>query len=212
LNRDQFVVVLATLRRRFREGEWVEGEPLTVADIAADCGVSATPVREALARLAGEGLVEDRRGRGYHAPRIDTAELTDLYRAQHILAQVALAAARRFPTGRGPQPGPTSADFVQHPASAWERLFELLIRQANNNFLVQEQRRLADRLAPVRRVEPSVLAEGAADFEPLAFAAAGADWNGLVETLRPFLRRRKAAVESLVVGMRLQSAKYKVSI
>jgi DNA-binding transcriptional MocR family regulator len=210
LNRDQFVVVLAALRQRFREGEWVEGEPLTVSEIATECGVSATPVREALARLAGEGLVEDRRGRGYHARRIDPAELLDLYRAQYILAQVAAAGALRAPVAL--EPGPSPSDFVRQPVGAWEHLYELLIRQANNGFLILEQRRLADRLAPARRIERTVLDEAEGDFDSLCLAMAKPGWTGLVETLKPFLRRRKAAVESLVVSMRLESAKYKLPI
>lgn len=212
LNRDQFAIVLATLRSRFRDGEWVEGEPLTVADIATECGVSATPVREALARLAGEGLVEDRRGRGYHARRIDVVDLGDLYRAQHILTETGIAAAAGTQAGPLLEFHPSPEDFLTEPVRVWEGLFDALVRQANNSFLMSEQRRLADRLAPARRQEPRVLGEGVADYGPLATAISGLDWAALGALLKSFSRRRKAAVEALVIAMRLASPKYKASI
>jgi DNA-binding transcriptional regulator YhcF (GntR family) len=212
LNRDQFAVVVAALRDRFREGEWVEGEPLTVADIAAQCGVSATPVREALSRLAGEGLVEDRRGRGYYALRIDAVDLIDLYRTQHFLAQVALSSAFIATAAPPAKSWPAADEFVSHPVRAWEALFEALVRHANNRFLLGEQRRLADHLAPARRLEPEVLAETPYDFQPLIQAAGMPDLTDLGAVLKPFIRRRKAAAERLVAGMRLASAKYKISI
>jgi DNA-binding GntR family transcriptional regulator len=210
LNRDQFAIVLASLRARFREGEWVEGEPLTVGDLAARYGVSATPVREALSRLAGEGLLEDRRGRGYYAHRIDGVDLADLYRVQETLVQVALAAARRGGSQRGAEP--IDADYLERPVQAWEALFEAVLRGANSAFLMDAHQRLADRLAPARRVESEMLGETSSDFEPLIAAQSATDWMRLECALAPFFRRRRAAADSLVVRMRLNSAKYKESI
>jgi DNA-binding IscR family transcriptional regulator len=211
LNRDQFAVVLASLRARFREGEWVEGEPLTVSDLASGYGVSATPVREALARLAGDGLVEDRRGRGYYARRIDGVELADLYRVQEALVHVALGAGR-CGAGSASEHQAAYSDYLGDAVKAWEGLFEAVLRSANSSFLMNAQRRLADRLAPARRVEPQVLEETAPDFEPLLAAQSRAGWLDLECELAPFFRRRRAAVESLVVRMRLNAPKYKLSI
>jgi DNA-binding transcriptional regulator YhcF (GntR family) len=211
LNRDQFAIVLASLRTRYREGEWVEGEPLTVGDLAGQYGVSATPVREALSRLAGDGLVEDRRGRGYYARRIDGVDLADLYRMQETLVQVALATVR-CGVGSTRQPGPVYSDYLTDAVQAWEALFEAVLRCANSSFMMSAQQRLADRLSPARRVEPEMLGETVADFEPLIAAQTDPDWIGLEAALAPFFRRRRAAVEGLVVRMRLNSPKYKVSI
>jgi DNA-binding transcriptional ArsR family regulator len=212
INRDQFAVVLAELRGRLREGAWVEGEPLTVGELANECGVSQTPVREALARLAGEGLVEDRRGRGYFSRRIDGAELADLYRAQKILGRVALASG---PYRRGVWDQPylcAPTDFLSSPVTTWERLFDALLRRANSTLLIQHQRRLADLLAPARRIEPQVLGENATDFEPLATALAASDLAGIEAALEPLSLRRRGSVNELVVAMRLEAQKYKVSI
>lgn len=49
--------VYATLRNRFSNGEYAPGQRLTEAALAADLGVSRTPVREAIGRLLTDGLV-----------------------------------------------------------------------------------------------------------------------------------------------------------
>jgi DNA-binding GntR family transcriptional regulator len=212
LNRDQFAIVLVRLRTALRQGGWVEGEPLTVNTLAHQLGVSATPIREALARLAGEGLVEERRGRGYYARRIDGTELRDLYRAQEVLAHAALRAAGSCGGSSRGASQASRPDFSADTVAAWESLFEALLRIANNNFLMIEQRRLADRLAPARRIELHVLDETAADFEPLLAAWAQSDWSGVGVALAPLLARRRDAAERLVVRLRIEAANYNLSI
>lgn len=52
------------LRTAILRGEYAIGQPLREIDLCATLGVSRPPVREALHRLAGEGLVELRPNRG----------------------------------------------------------------------------------------------------------------------------------------------------
>ncbi|HEX7944210.1 MAG TPA: GntR family transcriptional regulator, partial [Phenylobacterium sp.] len=96
-NRDPFGAVLETLRQQIRRGDLPPGEPLIVMDLAQDLGVSATPVREALAYLAGEGLIDGRRGRvrGYATWRPSAADLTELYRLHQAQVVFALSEAIR---------------------------------------------------------------------------------------------------------------------
>ena len=49
--------VYRALRANLRNGKIVPGYPLQEVQLAARLGVSRTPVREALTRLASEGLV-----------------------------------------------------------------------------------------------------------------------------------------------------------
>jgi DNA-binding GntR family transcriptional regulator len=53
------------LRRRITEQHLVDGARLAVIPLAADFGISPTPVREALARLHADGLVTLAPNRGY---------------------------------------------------------------------------------------------------------------------------------------------------
>jgi DNA-binding transcriptional regulator YhcF (GntR family) len=208
LNREQFGAVLAALRERLRSGAHVQGEPLPVADLARLWDVSATPVREALSRLAGEGLIEDRRGRGYFAWRTDGADLRDLYQAQDVYARSALMIVAAT---QGRSRGLRSARLAGAPedrGAFWEILFAGVALEAGNRFMLCVQQRLADRLAPARRVEPAVLDEASADFEALAHSFNAGAWRDLEEGLKPFFARRRAVADDLVAEMRLFAAKY----
>jgi DNA-binding GntR family transcriptional regulator len=66
------------LRQAIIDSEFQPGERLTELGIAALLGISRTPVREAFARLARDGLVRSTRGWGIEV--VDTREeLTDIY-------------------------------------------------------------------------------------------------------------------------------------
>ena len=76
--RDPYGVALGAMRQFAREGRFEPGDPLVVTDLAAEIGLSPTPVREALACLAGEGLIERQRGKGSFYPVLSAAEIIDL--------------------------------------------------------------------------------------------------------------------------------------
>ncbi len=69
----------------------MQGAPLPIAGLADELGVSPTPVREALARLAGEDLVV-RTPHGYAALLLDPARVAELYELAGILVCAALQA------------------------------------------------------------------------------------------------------------------------
>jgi DNA-binding GntR family transcriptional regulator len=73
------------LRQRLMEGEFSFRDRLTEERLAALLGVSRTPVREALTRLAGDGLVEKRPDGGYYPAEPDLAGLRDLYEIRVVL-------------------------------------------------------------------------------------------------------------------------------
>jgi len=88
--------VYATLREYLRAGRVPVGQPLAEAALAAQLGVSRTPVREALARLAADGLlVAD--GRSFTVPALSDGDVEDIYALRFLLEPEALreiAAAR----------------------------------------------------------------------------------------------------------------------
>lgn len=61
------------------------GQKLVDRDLADQLGVSRTPVREALGRLAMMGLVEARSRRGYYVRQYSADEVSDLYEFRKIL-------------------------------------------------------------------------------------------------------------------------------
>jgi DNA-binding transcriptional regulator YhcF (GntR family) len=82
-------MALGALRWRLSRGEVPLDTRLAASEIAAELGLSATPVREALSRLAGEGLLDDRRGEGFFVRRLTRADVATLFRLS--LAHLAMA-------------------------------------------------------------------------------------------------------------------------
>ena len=61
------------------------GQKLVDRDLAEQLGVSRTPVREALGRLAMMGLVEQRSRRGYYVREYTAEQMSDLYEFRIML-------------------------------------------------------------------------------------------------------------------------------
>jgi DNA-binding GntR family transcriptional regulator len=86
----------ADLKRRLLEGEFPLGRRLGEERLAALLSVSRTPVREALARLHAEGLVERNAEGGYSPARPQLEGIAELYEVRRGLELQAL----RRPSGR----------------------------------------------------------------------------------------------------------------
>ena len=71
--------VYAALRDGILRGRHGAGEFVREEDVSRSLGVSRTPVREALARLAREGFLEHIARRGFRVPRESIQRLLDLY-------------------------------------------------------------------------------------------------------------------------------------
>ena len=86
-------VVLQALRRALLTGDIPAGTQLVQADIAAQLGVSNTPVREAIRQLAAEGLVNFVRYKGAVVHRPNPAEIEEVYELRLLLEPVAIRKA-----------------------------------------------------------------------------------------------------------------------
>ena len=93
--------VYDTLLEMLMDGRFQPSEALSIDGLARELDVSATPVREAFARLEVTGLVIRAALRGYRvAPLPSTAELTELMDARLIIEPVnALRACERATPG-----------------------------------------------------------------------------------------------------------------
>jgi DNA-binding GntR family transcriptional regulator len=88
--------VYKLLRGRIANQQFAAGERLQVDVLAAQLGVSRTPVREALNQLAAEGLIEIRPRRGTFVAQVDMRTIHELYQLRLIIdtAVAQLLAAR----------------------------------------------------------------------------------------------------------------------
>jgi DNA-binding GntR family transcriptional regulator len=97
--------VYARLRDRIVRGRLAPGARLTESGIAADLGVSRTPVREAMHRLVRDGLLVPVDGHGGGRTRLavalmDPATLDQLYRIAGALEGLAARGAAALPPAR----------------------------------------------------------------------------------------------------------------
>ena len=94
--------VYGVIRERILTGDLPRGARVHQEDVAADLGVSRTPVREALRRLAAEGLIEMRTNRGARVADLEPADMRQPYEARLVVEPGAarLAAQRELPKPR----------------------------------------------------------------------------------------------------------------
>ncbi len=190
------------LRQAIIDSEFEPGERLTELGIAALLGISRTPVREAFARLARDGLVRSTRGWGIEVvdPR---EELTDIY---HIRESMEGCAAR-LAAARG------TADEIQRivdlarasqdadPADVETRArlneeFHLAITTASHaprlQRLVSEYRDLFASPRRLKRFSAEETQEAIADHSRVATAIRDRDADGAEAAMRLHLRRAYA--------------------
>ena len=68
------------------------GQHINETELAAEFGISRTPLREALLQLASEGLIESEPGRGFRVTEMDVRTGRELF---HLVAELEVLALRR---------------------------------------------------------------------------------------------------------------------
>jgi len=81
------------LRRRIADGEFPPGSQLVNRTISEKVGMSMTPVREAIARLASEGIVQHIPGAGSYVRSVNRQELAQLYDLRQVVEPFAASLA-----------------------------------------------------------------------------------------------------------------------
>ncbi|MGW2546805.1 GntR family transcriptional regulator [Kitasatospora sp. NPDC001574] len=78
------------LMDRLTRGEFAPGTDVNEAVLAAELGVSRTPLREALITLTGEGVLESNQGRGFRFAPVSRTEFRELVAIVASLESLAL--------------------------------------------------------------------------------------------------------------------------
>ena len=166
-------------------------DPGALADTLA---TSATPVREALNMLCGEGLVDARPGGGFHVRMIDAPALSDLYTWNEEVLGVVLRSAER-PTARADI---TIVKASGDIATAIADLTEWLARASRNQEHLRAIRDINARLHAARLVEPLLLVDTEEELARLVAAADVSDIAQLRAGWRLYHRRRHRVVANIV--------------
>ena len=87
--------VYALIRTRILNFSILPGVKLSDKDLAEELGISRTPVREALIRLAGHGLVQSLHNRGFSVREFTVKEVEDIYTLREALELLAVKLAMK---------------------------------------------------------------------------------------------------------------------
>lgn len=83
----------AVVRDRVLDGALAPGERVNEVHLSEELRVSRTPLREALTRLASDGLLQSRPRRGFFVPELTVEEVQELYPLRGLLDPEALRLA-----------------------------------------------------------------------------------------------------------------------
>lgn len=92
-HRTKTELAIVALRKAVAEGRFQPGERLTVQDIAAQLGMSPTPVREAFRMLQSEGIIRHTPHHGVVVADLSRQQVQEVYLLRSVLEPLAVTLA-----------------------------------------------------------------------------------------------------------------------
>jgi DNA-binding GntR family transcriptional regulator len=194
--RDQ---VLSAIRNALVTGQLVPGVVYSAASLAADLGVSNSPVREAMLALVDEGLMEVVPNRGYRPVSLSAADTAEIIQLRELLEIPAVGLAAEGDLGDVRAALEDLVEVIEETAAAGDvvgnldadRQFHLmLVGACGNRRLVSLVSALRDqaRLYNMRHLaETGELRTSAAEHRPLLAAVASGDRAAAERLMRAHL-------------------------
>ncbi|MEZ5873079.1 MAG: GntR family transcriptional regulator [Nitratireductor sp.] len=147
----QAEIVYGRLKFELMTGALLPGQKLSIRSLSAKTGAGASPVREALKRLASERVLEGSAKKSYIVPDLSDKRAVDLFNLRALLEceAAALALPRISPTIL---PGLRSAAQVMGKALEAGNLDEYMRQNRIFHFLVYEQCGSADMIAVIEQL------------------------------------------------------------
>ncbi len=188
--------ILQDIEQMIVTGGFADGERLDEIRLAERFGVSRTPIREALQKLAASGLVEHRPRRGVFVREPGPVELVEMFEAMAELeAACGRLAALRI-TEKGIEAlratnalcqAAVAADDTDEYYLHNEQFHHLIYAATQNPFLEDMAARLQKRLKPYRRMQLRLrgrLAQSMAEHEAIVTALSAGDGAAAASELR----------------------------
>ena len=159
----------ARLREMIFSGALQAGQALRQEEIARQLGLSRLPVREALNRLATEGLVELKPRRGFYVVSLKPDEIEDIFEMRAMLEARAGQQATQRMTAQDADAVDRVVDRLDIAvngnegfddyARLNEEFHERLYQSCNRKYLRRQIRMLRDAVAPLIRILASEIGE-----------------------------------------------------
>lgn len=182
------------IRRALQSGRYLPGQRIDPAMLAEEFGTSLTPVRFALHRLTGEGMIVDHARHGFQVPLPTEMGMRDLYDWMERLLILASELGSARSQAKAPMPAPADDDL---PKQTW-KLFDAIAHGPGRWSLHRAIRRANDRLAPIRRAKQGLIEQAAEELAELTRFWQAQDTAGLNSALHAYHERRKALVPCIV--------------
>lgn len=200
----QHEAVYVQLKQVLLSRSYLADRELSVTQLAADMGTSVSPVRDALHRLYGEGLLAMGEHRGFRVMGWSEAALRDCYTWHGHLIRMAVK-ARKSRRLDDPAVLRTSAIDCGAPARIVESAETLFLRIAENsgsNELAAAVKNAGERLRVVRLVETERWSDCGDELLAANTLARSGTGRALREALWNYHRRRIRAVRGLCEAVR----------
>lgn len=185
------------VRRGLQSGRYIPGQRIDPTTLAKEFRTSPTPVRLALFRLVGEGLLEDQARSGLHVPLPTEVALRDLYDWMGRLLQTACELSRPSPEGQRSAVDDADEDLVKR---TWQ-LFDEIARSTRHRELHYAVKAANNRLAPIRRAKQALLTQPSEELSELIEHWHKRDMDSLSAGLRLYHERRRQLVPCIVATL-----------
>jgi DNA-binding GntR family transcriptional regulator len=206
--------IAQSLEQLIFDGTFADGDRLDEVQLAERFGVSRTPVREALQRLALSGLVASVPRRGVFVRQPGPVELLEMFEVMAELEAVcARLAATRITDDALAELHATNercnAAVEARDADGYyrenERFHAILYRQSGNGFLEKECLALHKRLQPFRRMQLRLrgrLRQSMAEHEAIVVALEQGDGEAAASAVRAHVAVQGEKFHHLMASMR----------
>lgn len=190
------VFVYGQVRCALRSGRYAPGQRIDPAGLATEFNTSPTPVRFALYRLVGEGLVVDHARDGLHIPLLTEVAMRDLYDWMERLLLMACDIGAS-PAARKTEPLELASADDDLVKLTWQ-LFDAIARATAHGSLHHAVKQANDRLAPIRRAAQGLLEHSFEELSELNRHWQARDMPALKSALHDYHECRKKLVPCIV--------------
>jgi len=189
-------LVYGRVRRALQAGRYTPGQRIDPAKLASEFKISPTPVRFALYRLVGEGMVTDHARDGLHVPLFNEVALRNLYDWMERLLLMAcdIGEAPAIQKTGKLELVAADGDLVK---LTWQ-LFDAIARATAHGSLHHAVKQTNDRLAPIRRAAQGLLKNRFEELSELSRHWETRDIPALKSALHDYHERRKQLVPCIV--------------
>jgi DNA-binding GntR family transcriptional regulator len=187
------------IRRSLLSGRYFPGQHLEPAALASDLGSSPTPVKFALHRLVGEGLLIIHDWHGFQVPLPTELQLRGQYDWMEQMLILAISLATTITAHARQRPAAFSADD-DLPKHTW-KLFDAMARASGLAPLHLDFRRSNDRLAPIRRAKQGLIEQATEEIAELTQLWQARRIAPLQTALHAYFARRQQLVPRIVATL-----------